>query len=537
MGNEFISWIPCISGDLFFSKTAFGLGAYDFYLTNISIRNDDGVFQERSLLASSIVDWQDTDFLSEPNRGLYRVVVDAHSTEYTSLLGSVYLLEKNSNDKSNLSKRPKFLPRENCSQESMILEHLHALKQNYASLCSVQQNSAQHQEFERSKSLIQEALESISSTVVHKINFEIHQTGIMLSRADYTKANGELVSTNYYERRRLCSQAFYYLKFLLHKHAHHSNENETLTTVHRIKNRGIDNAQILIRDLKRGLVDAKRAGRSTRHTASGIAAYGASLVQTCESLGWFDKEAIVSNSIGTFCSNNKADQEKDYLKNVGTSLELINNEQIAAGEKSAKSSFWRTYTVCVLWLLGVVGPILVYINIFSNGYFGAKQIENLRVNRVKVNGDIVDQLLFFKTQYCDAAWPGLSYLCNLGIDTLMQYASGQVSSAISIVLFMLFLSFIPAGFSPDWGKYNLSGKCSNFCHSYIAQSAYSLASKNNWQYRITVAIIIVKKIFVALYQPKISDGLRLQWIAICIFSAISVIAIYWGLKTTFNVLF
>lgn len=141
MDKEFISWIPCVSGELFFSKTDFGLGSFDFYISNISVQDADAKFCNRYLYASSVVDWQDTDVLTDQNRGLYRVVVVAKSDDYQTLHGSVYLIEKNTSDKGNLSYLSKFSPRANCLHEQKMLEGLHRLKTHFASPCTIVQDS------------------------------------------------------------------------------------------------------------------------------------------------------------------------------------------------------------------------------------------------------------------------------------------------------------------------------------------------------------------------------------------------------------
>jgi hypothetical protein len=56
----------------------------------------------------------------------------------------------------------------------------------------------------------------------------------------------------------LCRQAFYFLKYSLHTHKHHTNTLDSLTTVHPINDDPIKLGKRLIFDLKQSLVDINR---------------------------------------------------------------------------------------------------------------------------------------------------------------------------------------------------------------------------------------------------------------------------------------
>lgn len=537
LDKEFISWVPCVSGELFLSKTDFGLGSYDFYISNVSVQSADAEFRNRYLYASSVVDWQDTDVLSDHNRGLYRVVIVAKSDDYRTLHGSVYLLEKNTKDQKNLSYLEKLSPRSNCLYEQKVLEGLHRLRGHFPTSCSIVEDGDDCRFLKATAMQINTALDTIDSTVVHKVDFNIHRTGIMLSSVAYSKAHGLPLQRNHKERRRLCGQAFYYLKFLLHKHTHHSNDNETLTTVHGLKNKSYDNAQVLVRDLKRGMVDAKRARRYTGYSASGIAAYGATLVRVCDSMGWYEPGATLqSRDYSALCSVSDSDGEVEYMRNVGSSLELLDKEQINSKVKSASSRFASLYTSSVLWLFTVFGPFLVYINIFSNGYFSAKIINGEDVERVKMDGDIVDQFSAWQTS-CESAWYGLQGSCSLLTQILVDYSAGVVSSNIKVMVLILLLSFASATLFVSWGRYSLFEGVGVWFRRYVSRRAYSLKSGRTWQYRLAVILMLVNRLSVVLYQPKSKEGVKGLWIALTLASLTAVGAVLLGLRLIVQALF
>ena len=536
LDKEFISWIPCVAGELFFSKTDHGLGSFDFYISNVSVQDTDANFCHRTLLASSVVDWQDTDIFSQQNRGLYRVVVVARSTDYRTLHGSVYLLEKNTADNDKLSYLRRFVPRSNCLNEQKMLESLQRLKTRFTAPCTVIKGSEDDQFLSATARQINQSLESIDTTVVHKIDFDIHRTGIMLSAVHYSKVHGLPLQRNHNERRRLCGQSFYYLKFLLHKHAHHSSDNETLTTVHGLKDSGYENAQVLVRDLKRGLVDAKRARKYTGHSASGIAAYGATLVRVCESMGWYVKDSTLSaKNFSTLSAEHDSDSEVEYLQNVGGSLELLDQEQANAKGQSATSRFAQLFTSSALWLFGVLGPLLVYINIFSNGYYSAIPTDGGTVERVKIPGGITEQFQSWHDS-CKPLWSGFQSVCNRFTQMLVDYSSGVVMAAIDIMVMVLLLSCLSAVLLVRWGQYRLFEKAAVSYRHYLSRRAYSLKSNRSWHYRLAISRMFFKRLLVSFYQPKTSNGIAALWIAMVLSILVAGVSLFTGISMTLSAL-
>ena len=385
---KYIGWIPCLSGELFFSKTVPSLGSYDFFHANITCRDSETKFESRHLFVSSVVDWQDTEYLAKPNRGLYRAVVIAQSDTYQSLVGRVFLIEKNRLDQDKSFKQ--FFPRRNSEAEKKAIELIHCVE-----------NGGLHDYFEKEKVPGQEepdmAAQSLNDMLakayirinqflsqakvaedgrpvppfVHVSEFKIHKSGITL----FDSVN----SVDFASGKQSCRLSFYYLKFLLHKHSHHADDNESLTTLHDVRSMCRENSDILLRDIKRGLVDAKRSRRFSQHLVSGIATYGDSLVRSCIALDWYsgDKKFDGDNIDSDWVTDGRV--QSGFLRNVRRSLDILqtgNKPERAQKRKNfiARLKYWLTTTIAT------VAPILIFANLRAindkDGSFG-KQVSSL----------------------------------------------------------------------------------------------------------------------------------------------------------------
>jgi len=342
--HDYIGWIPCLSGELFFSKSTPSLGSYDFYHANLCCRDDDGKFLSRHLFTSSVVDWQDTRYLTEPNAGLYRVVLVGSSDSYKSLSGTIYLIEKNRLDlKETLTKH---LPRKNSAQEKKVVSAIAKISSKLDWALGVDER-------DECKRLSIEIEEEFSrreegDPFVHKCDFIVHRTGISF----FKPKNAANIPSGKISSRL----SFYYLKFLLHKHSHHADDNESLTTLHNIKDTCLDNAEILVRDIKRGLVDAKRSRRFSQNIVSGIATYGDSLVKSCDSLGWYNPS--LNFSLDDMGDSAGVAAQSGYLKNVRDSLEILQNQS----KEQASESVWARFKKWLIPFVTLLGPVLLYMN-------------------------------------------------------------------------------------------------------------------------------------------------------------------------------
>jgi hypothetical protein len=92
-----------------------------------------------------------------------------------------------------------------------------------------------------------------STDEFYQINFEMTESGIATLKVVTDKEN---ISDQ--DEYVLCRQAFYFLKYSLHTHKHHSDTLDSLTTVHSINTDKNKLGEKLIFDLKQSLVDINR---------------------------------------------------------------------------------------------------------------------------------------------------------------------------------------------------------------------------------------------------------------------------------------
>lgn len=519
---SFIGWIPCLSGELFFSKTEHGLGSYDFFLTNAAYRDSNDVFEGRRLVASAVVDWQDSNFVLKPNSGLFRVVVVAESNSYKSLTGKLFLIEKNNLDgprksavrddsgtgiladfrkalnsvstsMSRVKNRvlwniSKWFPRKNDEYETQALQILAELADIPDKVTSKVSTTESKSKFTKRCEELEDVLYSIETTKTHCCEFHINYTGITYLRPGYVLDGPGVGSVEDLQDRTLCRQSFYFLKYLLHKHSHHADENESLTTVHRNKNNNISNAEILIRDIKRGIVDAKRTRKFSDHDVSGIAAYGASLVASCESMGWFGGSDKIAPA--ELPQNHKRSSQLQFLSNIADSTNLLKK---AEGKRTGIFSLLvKRYLKWLTPVLGVCAPCLIYLNIFSNSHKNGKAILNQ---------------LEQKKNACDSD----AGLCNHFFSSLEKYSVGDLHGLFSVMILVLFIPLIFVPISKQWKHVAFFSSVSrSFRGSISLKAGMYTGSKGNpailgyFFYFLAVLVMFMKRGFIIVYQPAAS---------------------------------
>lgn len=313
MKPEYIGWVPCLSGSLLFQYTELGLGQSDIFLVNYLNRNVlTGVRDKRYIVASSICDWKDS--IGSRENGVFRVVISGSVIEQEDgFAGIAYLIPRK--------------PASNCAQSDTGENQL---QQEMASLVAMSRApddeafSMPIREFVDSE--CEKIITGINNKFIHKVAFHIDSKGLTYLAYAGQKAPSatmfEVPELPSIEQRihkyTLCRQVFYYLKYLLHRHRHHDRSNDSLTTVHSILPDNKKNANNLMDDLKRGLVDIKRAARHGRKDLSGIAEYGKSLVLCCSNKGWIKEQ--------------QAENEQALFRNLAASITLLCNRNVAFGD-------------------------------------------------------------------------------------------------------------------------------------------------------------------------------------------------------------
>lgn len=246
--EEYIGWVPCLSGDMFFRYTEPGLADFDVVAINYHARDMcSGEGGSRYIIATSVYDWKDS---GDPGQhGWFRVVVTGKRSYRENLKGRVYFI-------SDIRKRggsSKDFP----EKERDLMCGIYNLKRSVDVALPVIERGSYSEEKKLSELLdnavsigpngimddvgfnIDYAVNLIDEKFLYAVDFEIDRNGITNLKYDPSYADGvelkgdkDKLAKLHYHCYSLTRQAFYYLKYLLHKHTHHDHSNDSLTTIH-----------------------------------------------------------------------------------------------------------------------------------------------------------------------------------------------------------------------------------------------------------------------------------------------------------------
>jgi len=332
----YIGWIPCINGHLDFGLMRVGIQGG--FTNSKSIDNKAvelsfgyspfGDSHDRRIVLQSKVDWRDSSNFPE-NSGQFRVIVTAEVNKSLSM-DERYL-------SGNLLIYPLSAEPENRDQRT---------KMNVHALCH------DMEEFEDKRHELFNALEKITSAKEPvdnlsnfscSIRFEISPSGI--TKLQYNSKNSTLDEESKY---LIARQAFYYLKYSIHTHKHHTATQDSLTTITPV-NKGtaedISDAGLrLICQLKRELTSLQRTqntdGREhPTNNAVGIIAYIKSLILSLQN------SSIISHTL--------AKREQERFKYIDSSFIAQNckmsNQSNNIELIKSKSKVWLGFILISLW--------------------------------------------------------------------------------------------------------------------------------------------------------------------------------------------
>lgn len=591
---RYIAWIPCVSGELFFSETAHGLGICDRYLFNTAFYTEEGQFKKRIILSTALVSWQDTQFTSHPLKGLYRVFFIAESSSHDWLEASVFLVEKNRLDdvpqnlKSGVIKPSMFWPRPNDEQELQALETIEKLLgKKQGSIISENLPSLLNGTDALVES-IKHCIGKISSSVVHSCNMQIHSSGISEINFVGTKnRDGNEFAQTSTGARLVSTQVFYYAKYLLHKHTHHSSENDSLTTAHLIKESKQENADVLIRDLKRALVCGQRSSRTDAdHTAKGIAQYGKALINSCNGLGLFSKQSaegsIAESLKSTDRTVNRLSHQR-YMDILGSSAQITQDRNRKAPKYSAYSEFITSFKNTALLLLAIIGPLLLFLNIMvfaeysqrlkdlpvrgmeqannlapegSEAYdfdllltdalvpgdnsagFDAIAVESSPAELMKTAGasrdtnEIEQQFQKLENFFC--RFPFIDRSCKTIVETFKQYAQADVFALLKILATLLLMSLVAAAMKLKWGKVNMLGVVNERLVKLGTLGSTYKPFEKSFLLPITMLSLYIAQARIALLTPKRTSGLLFLRIAIVLCVGLGIYLLVRGFSEFIN---
>lgn len=335
---SYIGWIPCINGHLDFGLMHVGIrGGF----TNSNSTDDNAIdvsfpcsthsdSHDRRIVLQSKVDWRDSDEFHKDS-GKFRVIVTAevnksHSMDDRYLSGNLLIYPQGAE------------PIDSTERHSMNVHTLcHSIKNN---------TGDRHENFNCLEKITsnKEPIDNFDQEYFScSINFKIEPNGI--AKLKYNSKNSNLDDDSKY---LIARQAFYYLKYSIHTHKHHTTKQDSLTTIVVVpSNTEKDKSDAglrLICQLKRELTSIQRTQKTDgqqhpTNNAAGIIAYTKSLIQSLEQSDIIDEKTTKRELI-------RFENISDSFSAQTCKLETqINNSELI----KSKSKVWLGFFIISLW--------------------------------------------------------------------------------------------------------------------------------------------------------------------------------------------
>lgn len=315
----FVGWIPCISGRLLFRHLSCSHPrAKNNLEVNHREQSSDGSIY-RYIVLSSEIDWKDLDE-SDLTDGVFHLIVTGLRDEADdNFYGFVFLLPLQKAKKDH--------------NWTAIEEHIY----------SIRRSAIKREHIAHSFNQLNDRLSAYSDTEYYSVRFNITDRGFAF--LEYT--NTAAAPASKLHQTTICRQAFYFLKYSLHKHQHHHRDDDSLTTIHPIPENPESLGPLLIDDLRKGLVEIKRRLDALQYESlyqgRGIVSYAKSLIESCHAQG--------------FLSHADYSRCKCYFDNVGDSLNILaEKRQRDATRRLEASNHSRSW---ILFWMAVVGPLVI----------------------------------------------------------------------------------------------------------------------------------------------------------------------------------
>lgn len=327
--NNYIGWIPCVNGNLDFGLMKVGIkGGF----TDKKI-NDEKVIEknfsqsgvpgkhDRLITLQSRVNWRDSKEHDE-SLGAFRIFVTAR------------VAVSNHMESRHLSGDILLYPQE---AEPLDKQEIHNVSIHEISHGITEENVAT--EFPKLETQVNNPK---NITGLHpdcfKVSFSFSVTSTGIIRLKLNSTSDELDDHSSY---LLARQAFYYLKYSIHSHRHHVDEQDSLTTITpETEGCGLR----LVCQLKRELTSLSRTQRVENrlhetNIAKGIIGYAKSLLLGLNREGLITEDELI--------------REKQYFENVSASFESQEQTISRAEQKlemiKAKSKVWLGFCLIFSW--------------------------------------------------------------------------------------------------------------------------------------------------------------------------------------------
>lgn len=335
---SYIGWIPCINGHLDFGLMHVGIqggftnsNSTDNNAIDVSFScSSHGDSHDRRTILQSKVDWRDSDEFNKDS-GKFRVIVTAEVNKSLSM-DDRYL-------SGNLLIYPQGAePKKPAERRGMNVHALcHSIKNDL---------SHRHEKFNLLEKITsaKEPIDNFDQEYFScSISFKIEPNGI--TKLKYNSKNPNIDDDSKY---LIARQAFYYLKYSIHTHKHHTAKQDSLTTIALAPSntkKDISNAGLrLICQLKRELTYIQRTQKTDgqqhpTNNAAGIIAYTKSLIQSLKESGIINNETSQRE-----CTRFKNISDSFTAQTCKIETQLNNSELI-----KSKSKVWLGFIIISLW--------------------------------------------------------------------------------------------------------------------------------------------------------------------------------------------
>jgi len=249
-----------------------------------------------------------------------------------------------------------------------LIKKIDALDKVYSSFEALENEEQQFNEWPNVQSSLNQQWEDLHAQLysntplespldnVYAVDFHVTHSGfVFLKFIETERESGE--ETEEPDQYVLTRQAYYYLKYSIHKHNHHVEEADCLTTIVKHSEENLPNVGLkLMGQLKRELVQIKRIQRKfqKRHgetEALGILGYMHSLLASCRRAEYIDDDRYfreldyIAGMRESFSSQHDSIQVEASRKNV---LKQLNRQKVAI--------YLAYFSICTLVYLRLFPP-------------------------------------------------------------------------------------------------------------------------------------------------------------------------------------
>jgi hypothetical protein len=315
MDYEYIGWVPCVSGRLFFEYTYPGLGDPKYSINHVEL-DISGAFYHRYVIASSIVNWKDEK--ENNTKGTYKVyMIGDKTSDEIDLVGTICIVPED--------------------------EELQIINEIEKNLKIINKKILEEEEIKNEYNKLKKIISKINEKRFYKVDYIVESPGFTKLKYD-SPEKADLPESHKYTVTR---QSYYYIKYTLHKHRHHHDKAESLTTIHPLS---VDKERIgikLLNDLRKSLVQLKRDFEpyncNNIYHSSGVASYAKSLAESCYKNGYLNEKEYKS--------------EKSYFDNIKDSLEVMSG--VVEKDIAKRTMHSGNARAIILFALSIIMPVVL----------------------------------------------------------------------------------------------------------------------------------------------------------------------------------